>query len=514
MSPDSSSQQRLIRILFEHATEATVVVDDDGRLILANRAAREIRGVDVETLFRWAPDRPPELTSLRAQLRVGGRASCELDFTAPGSVPRRLSLEGRAHGPVYAITLRDVTEQARMKAELRHLRSLESMGFLAASLVHDFNNVLTAMVGSATLLANAAPEGRPAELAAEMVLAGERGKALVRRVLRVMRRVPETPERINATDALRELRTLLELVAGSTVNVRLELDPEAGDTRVDRAQFEHAMLNLVANARDAMPSGGDLTITTANVSIGPTEEGPGECMAGSSYVAITIRDTGVGMTEAVRERIFERFFTTKDASEAGAGLGLSSVHGFVTQSGGCITVRSRPGEGTTVLMYLPAIPAPASVALPPSAPAPTTGKETVVLIEQDDHVRFVVRAALGARGYFVVDAPTGDLALRQARLLAGPVDLVLADLSAPGMSGPDVAAALQHLGRAPRLLWMTGLTDGAIEAHGVRDQPLLRKAFTPAELARSVRAVLDGRSLGERDQEEEQEKEPRRASAR
>jgi signal transduction histidine kinase len=487
----SWDQQRLYRLLFENCADATVVVDDDGRLLMANRAARDLRFASVDQLFRWSPNRDPELTSFRAQLRVGSRASCELDVPA-GGVVHRLALEGRAYGPAYVIVLRDVTDRRREEREMQHLRRLESTSFLAASMVHDFANVMTAVVGSAGLLATSVTDERTARLRDEILAAGQRGAELVRRGLRMLRQKPMPPERTNPGTALADLRGLLELLVGSSIVLRLNLDAEAADVIVHRERLDQAVLNLAANARDAMPRGGELTITTSNVVL------PGGATAhdqapGGAYVAITVSDTGEGMTPEVRERIFERFFTTKeglDMGGGGTGLGLASVHAFVSQSQGCITVRSVPGGGTTVVLYLPRVEGGQVIPMPRSEPTPT-GQETVVVIEADDHVRFVVRSVLAELGYFVVDAPSGELAVRQTHLAARPVHLVLADVSTPGLSGREVVARLTDAGHNPRLLWMSGLTERALDEHGVREEPLLRKAFKPSELARWVRAALD-----------------------
>lgn len=494
-TPSSWSEPRLHKLLFEQSADATVVIDDDGRVLMANRASRELHGVDVDQLFRWAPRRDADLASFRAQLRVGGKASCELKVRVAGEV-RRLALEGRAHGPFYAVVLRDVTDARSQDEELRHLRKLEAMGLLTASLVHDFNNVLTTMVISAGLLSKGGEATMAAELSREILGAGERASSLVRRVLRVLRREPARPDRVSLATVVREMEELLRLVAGPSTDMTLELDPETGDVVVDREQLDHVLINLVANAREAMPRGGKLVLSTANVRPS-TDAAPGEAVeagAGGDYVALTLTDTGGGMTPEVRERIFERFFTTKDAS-GGLGLGLATAHRFVTESGGCITVRSTPGAGTSVMVYFPRATSRAKVIELPrtDSPAPT-GKETVLVIESDDHVRFVVRAALMDRGYRVIDAPTGEAALRMVRHAEKSVQLVLADLGSPGIDGRNVTMRLREEGHAPALLWMTGMTDGGIAEHGATEEPMLRKAFTPNELARRVREALDAAS--------------------
>jgi PAS domain S-box-containing protein len=493
--PSSWDTQRLYRLVFEQASEATVVVDDDGRVLLSNRAARELAVVNVEQLFRWSPSRDPELTSFRAQLRVGSRAKCELEVRPAKGPARRLELDGRAHGPAYAIVIRDVTDRVRSERELQHLRRLESTSFLAASIVHDFANVMTAVMGSAGLLASAPESERTARLTQEILAAGQRGSELVRRGLRLLRHKPTPPERLNPSTAVADLRGLLELLVGASVTVKTNLDPGVSDVVVDRERLEQALLNLAANARDAMPRGGELTIATSDVTPSDRDATAATADAGGDYVAITVTDTGEGMTPEVRERVFERFFTTKsdgdDGGAIGTGIGLATVHAFVSESDGCITVRSAPGSGTTVVMYLPRV-----IPLARPEPPPPRGQETIVVIEGDDHVRFVVRSVLSELGYFVVDAPSGELALRQVGLAARPVHLVLADVASPGLTGREVASRLARDGHKPALLWMSGLTERSLAEHGVGEEPLLRKAFRPSDLARGVRAALDGSRAG------------------
>lgn len=482
-------EARLYRLIFEHTTDATAVVDDDGRVLLMNRAARTMPGVNVEQLFRWTADRDHALVSFRAQLRVGGRASGELCVKGDEG-PRWLALEGRAQGPVYVVTVRDVTARREQDAELRHLRRLEALGYLTAGVVHDFNNVLTAVVCSASVLARALPADDPASaLARNVVTASERGAGLVRRLLRGLRREPAKPERVNLSTAVAESKSLIDLVVGRSVDVQVDLSPSLDDVSVDREQLDQVLLNLAANARDAMPRGGVLRIATANVS--GAEAGEGGCKPDGAYVALVVTDSGRGMSREERERVFERFFTTKDAGE-GTGLGLATAHRFVKASSGCIAVRSAPGQGTSVVVYLPRLE-PMGRVIPlvqPAAEAPG-GRETILVIEPDDNVRFVIRAALSERGYRVLDAPTGELALRQAGLAELEIDLVLADLGCPGLRGDAVARTLRAAGHPARLLYASGMTDRELAELDLGDVDVLRKAFTPAQLARRVRAVLE-----------------------
>ena len=471
--PSSSwSEPRLHRLIYEHSSDPIVVIDDDGRLLSANRAARELPGVDIERLFLWTPHRDADLASLRAQLRVGGRGVAELRLPDGEGGGRVLALEGRAHGPSYVIVLRDITERRRLEEELRHLRQLEDVGHLAASVVHDFNNVLTAIVcATSVLVGDVAGQERPSALARDIRGAAERAAGLIRQVLSLVRRQPAAPARLSLSDVVEETRPLMELVLGAGVELTVQLDPRLGDTLVEREQLDHVLLNLAANARDAMPHGGKVTVSTANVPFGD--------------------DSGEGMPPEVRDHVFERFYTTKPAGK-GAGLGLATAYRFVKRSGGCIAVRSALGQGTTITMYLPRLASlPETLVVPRLEGDVPSGTETLLVIDSDDPVRGAVRAVLRELGYNVLDAATGDLALSQAETADCPVALVLADLRAPGMRGPEVVARLGASGPSPKLLWMSGDTDRAIAEHGLADEPLLRKAFSPSQLARRVRDVLD-----------------------
>ncbi len=491
--PSSSwSEARLHRLIYEQSSDPTVVIDDDGRLLSANRAARELPGVDVESLFLWTPHRDAELASLRAQLRVGSRGVAELRLPGTEGGGRILALEGRAHGPSYVIVLRDITERRRLEEELRHLRQLEDVGHLAASVVHDFNNVLTAIVCATSILAgDVVGQERPQALARDIRSAAERAAGLIRQVLSLLRRQPTRPTRLNLSDVVEETRPLMELVLGPGVDLSVELDPQLGDAMVERDQLDHVLLNLAANARDAMPRGGKVTISTANVPMGDDGATAAHCTGAVSYVSLTVTDSGEGMPPEVREHVFERFYTTKPAG-MGAGLGLATAYRFVKRSGGCIALRSAPGQGTTITVYLPRVPSPAqSLVSPREDREPPGGTETLLVIDDDDPVRGAICAVLGELGYDVHDASTGDAALEKATTARAPIALVLADLRAPGIPVVEVISRLQASGQSPQLLWMSGDTDRAIAEHGLKDEPLLRKAFSPLQLARRVRDLLD-----------------------
>jgi signal transduction histidine kinase len=329
------------RAVFEAAPEALAIISHDGRLLKANRAARELE-VGLDSL---------------PQTWHGARASTEVRMVDRRGITRVLEVEQRPLDAGRLIALRDVTEQRGLEEALSHYRRVESLGYLTATVVHDFNNLLMPIVCTSELLVDELDRGsRARSMAAEIRMAAERATALVRELMRLARRQPSTPQRVNVNEAINDLRALMARGLPENTELSLVLDGARLDVVVDRERLESALLNLVANARDAMPQGGQISISTASLALGDDPAAPLEGTMATSYVSIAVTDSGEGMPLAVRERLFERFFTTKGA-QRGTGLGLPSVHGFVAQSGGCISVRSGVGEGTTVILYLPRAPA-------------------------------------------------------------------------------------------------------------------------------------------------------------
>ncbi len=289
----------------------------------------------------------------------------------------------------------------------------------------------------------------------------------------------------------RRARAILGRLIGEDVRLHLTLAPDTPCVRADRGQVEQALMNLAVNARDAMPSGGTLTFATAAVTIDKAEAALRPGLKAGKYARLTVSDTGSGMTPEVLARLFEPFFTTKERGK-GTGLGLATTYGIVKQSEGHISVESEPGRGSTFEILLPAVDAAPDEAEPPAA-APRPGGETILLVEDEPSVRRLTRMALESRGYNVLDAASGEAALELSREHGGPVDLLLTDVVMPGMNGRVLAARLVALRPGTRVLYMSGYTDDAIAGHGVLDPgtEFLQKPFTPADVARKVRAVLD-----------------------
>jgi CheY-like chemotaxis protein len=378
---------------------------------------------------------------------------------------------------------RDATE------EVRQLRRLADLGYLTASVVHDFNNLLTAILCSIELLErDVADRQSPSELARDIRDAAERATGLTRRVLAFLRKEPARPARLDLSASVADLRSLLEMILGRRLRLVLELDRTLGEVFVDREQLDHVLINLVVNARDAMTGDGEVTISTRSVSA-PEGSDPTAAPA-PSYVALSVTDTGEGMPPEVRERAFERFFTTKGGK--GTGLGLASAHRFAKQHGGCMSLHSAPGRGTTVVVFLPRAEPLTSSPPGPHDDAGARGSEMVAVIEPDDSVRSALRAILCEAGYSVIDAPSAELALLHSQHEARRVALVLADATSPGLSARAVVERLREAGHPARLLWMSGDAECQLAGRAGSEPPLLRKAFAPSELRRRVREVIDG----------------------
>jgi len=486
MRQDASwPEQRLYRLIFESAPDPTVVVDDDGRALLMNRAARELPGIDLGRLLAWSPARDPELTSFRARLRVGGRAQGEVAVVDDRGRERRLWLAGRAYGPHYVVVVRDVTEQRHDEAEVQQLRRREAVGLLAASIVHDLNNALTAIACTSVLLPRAPEAARASELSHDLARAVQHAAELTRRVHALLRRAPSPPQRVDVPGAVQELRPLLEGIAGSAVAVHLDVDEGAGDVVVERERLDHALLQLAADARDRMPRGGRLTVVVRRVTFGEPREGVVDCAPGA-YVSIGVTDTGVEIGPAARERLFE---TRRDEASR-----LAGVRAFIADTGGCFTLGSAPEQGTSVVLYLPLAATRANAGSP--AESPTRGdSEAVLIVERDDILRRAMRAALLDGGYRVIDAPTAETAARQAEQCPWPVALMIEEAALQGSSARALAERVRGHGHTPKLLLTAGPEEIACAASREPAAPVLRKVFSPADLLHAVRRALEGAGL-------------------
>jgi signal transduction histidine kinase/CheY-like chemotaxis protein len=376
--------------------------------------------------------------------------------------------------------------------QLRQSQKLEAVGTLAGGIAHDFNNLLSVIMGYTQLSLDELPADHPVRADLEDIArASERAHGLVRQLLAFSRKQVLQPHLLDLNEVMRGLGSLMKPLIGEDIEVRMKLAPQVSRIMADRGQIEQVMVNLVVNARDAMPTGGVITIETSDVNLAdPVRE---DMLPGGPAVMVAVSDSGRGMDAAVRERIFEPFFTTKEAGK-GTGLGLSTVYGIIKQSGGNITVYSEPGEGTTFRMYFPVAANADAVADAETDSADTSkGHETVLLAEDDAQLRALVRRCLVSRGYIVLEAKHGEEALEIAQNHAGPIHLLLTDVVMPNTSGRALAERLMVDRPDMRVLFMSGHSDEAVARHGVltSTSAFLQKPVLPDALGRIVREVLD-----------------------
>ena len=380
--------------------------------------------------------------------------------------------------------------------QLRQAQKMEAIGRLAGGVAHDFNNLLTAIIGYTDLIHERLdPAEQTARDISEIRKAADRAAALTRQLLSFSRKQLVNPSTISLNDTVSGLLQMLPRVIGDHIRTTANLSDDLAWIRADASQMEQVFINLVLNARDAMPMGGHLTIETANVEI-EQERLAAESLGlpPGPYAMLSISDTGTGMDASTREHAFEPFFTTKPKGK-GTGLGLATVYGIVDQSGGGVYLDSAPGRGTAVRLYLPATQAAKEAHAPEPLPAATDqGTETLLLVEDNEAIRSLAAKALQRRGYKVYEARSGEEALALAEASEQKPHLLITDVTMPGLSGPNLAARLRQGNSRLRVLYLSGYPDEVNATHGaIVGQALLRKPFTPGHLAERIRAILDNR---------------------
>jgi NO-binding membrane sensor protein with MHYT domain/nitrogen-specific signal transduction histidine kinase len=379
---------------------------------------------------------------------------------------------------------------------------LEAIGQLAGGIAHDFNNLLTAILGNAAfILASTPPEDPRYADAREIDRAATRAAELTRQLLAFGRKQVLRLTTLDLNAEIAQIMRMLVRLVGEHIEVTVRAAPGLWPVRSDPAQLEQVIVNLVVNARDAMPEGGKLTIETQNVILERDLGSQHIGVAPGAYVLVAITDSGIGMDHATQSRIFEPFFTTKPRGQ-GTGLGLATVYGIVKQSGGSVSVYSEPNRGSTFKVYLPRVAEDAAPKeVPAGPPERTTGTETVLLVEDEAAVRQLAGRTLAERGYRLLVAANAGQAMAASEQHAGPIHLLLTDVILPGTNGPKLAAALAERRPDLRILYMSGFTENAIVHHGVldADTDFIQKPFTPTGLALKVREVLTRTPAGPQD---------------
>jgi two-component system cell cycle sensor histidine kinase/response regulator CckA len=389
---------------------------------------------------------------------------------------------------------RQRVERGQLETQYRQAQKMEAVGRLASGVAHDFNNLLTVISGYSQLILSTLPEGQPVRQDVEQIQAAAmRAQTLTRQLLAFSRRQILEVEVVDVNALIVGLEKLLGRLIPANIRLRVQATPDIGQIKTDRGQIEQVLMNLVINAGDAMPEGGDLTIGTTAIHLERGLPLRTATMPAGEYVGITIQDTGTGITPEVQAHLFEPFFTTKGPGK-GTGLGLSTVYGIVKQSGGYIDVSSELKRGTIFSIYLPRTtesPAPAVRAEPVTRVL--QGTETILMVEDSDLVRSLARRILTSQGYTVIEAATGEEAIELARTSKQPIHLFLINVVLPGISGAALGAELTRLHPESKVLYVSGYADETLVAHGIVEGrwQYLPKPYAPEVLARKVRDVID-----------------------
>jgi signal transduction histidine kinase/CheY-like chemotaxis protein len=387
----------------------------------------------------------------------------------------------------------DISDRQRVQAQLRQAQKMEAVGRLAGGIAHDFNNVLTAMMGYCDLMLGrvAHDEDLSADLL-EIRKAGERAGRLTRQLLAFSRRQMLVPEILDLNSVVMDLQTMLTRLVGDDIRLVVDTFRPLHHVKADPGQIEQVLMNLVVNARDAMPHGGTVRIATANVTLDEAFARTHPGAATGDCVALSVEDTGHGMTPDVLAHVFEPFFTTKGPGK-GTGLGLPTVYGIVKQSGGYIAIDSAPDLGTTVTTYLPAVDEPLTEPAPKHQLRTVVGTETVLLVEDDRSARELMRKSLAPHGYTVLEAEDVWDALAQARSRRSGIDLLLTDIVMPDMNGPQLAQQILGMHPQIRVLYVSGFSQAAVLGAATlsRRVSFLPKPFVPSALLAGVREALD-----------------------
>ena len=446
--------------VFAHAEEHTRLIDEFGR-------TGRLDGIEV----KWKRKDSSVIT-----VRISGRAASSADEPAD----------------VLEAIAEDVTDRRVLEDQFRQAQKMEAVGRLAGGVAHDFNNLLMVISGYAeVMLAGLEAEHPLRSKALAIQQASERATTLTRQLLAFSRKQMLELKVVDVNSIVQDIERLLRPLIGENVMFTTSLAPDAAHTRADAGQLEQVLMNLVVNAKDAMPSGGKLTLQTQNIVVDENHRRGQTFIHPGAYVMLSVSDTGMGMDKETQSRIFEPFFTTKEKGK-GTGLGLSTVYGIVKQSGGYVMVQSEMGRGSTFHIYLPRVDGVAEKHAPPVAQTVLGGSETILLVEDEDSVRQLVRDTLAAKGYCVLEAENGEAGIAAATEHQGNIDLVITDVVMPGMGGRELVKQVVKLRPTMKVLYLSGYTEDSIISEGTIESgaAFLQKPFTLQNLSRKVREVL------------------------
>ncbi|MCB0176989.1 MAG: response regulator [Anaerolineae bacterium] len=499
-----NEERHRLSTALEQTAESIIITDAENMIVYVNPAFERVTGYSHSEVIGLSPDflcsKKHDIERYRAlQLaiaagrvwhgRLTGKKKDNSLYVFESTVTPVRDDDGIIVN--YVSVQRDVTREMALEEQYRQAQKMEAVGQLAAGIAHDFNNLLTVINGFAALLQTEIDEDHSAQESVDRILhAGRRAADLVSKLLAFSREQAIKPEVVDLNHIISDMTKVLHSMAGEQINLEINLAPNLWLTRTDLAQIEQVIINLVVNARDAMPDGGQLRLETHNVVLG--EDNNLDALPGK-YIELSVSDTGFGMCDEIKCHMFEPFFTTKEVGQ-GTGLGLAIVFGIVKQSDGHIHVSSELGRGTTFKIYLPWVSdACITTCYKEPTVAASCGFETILFVEDDKEMRALIRWVLQKYNYNLIEAANGEEALTIYNTYPDPIHLLLTDVVMPGMSGKALTEQLRTKRSELKVIYMSGYSNEAISHYGVSeiDFAFLRKPFSPVELANKIRCTLD-----------------------
>ena len=497
----ADDRDRQFQAVFADSTEALLTIDDNGVICDVNRAAGTLFGVDpeslrdrrFESLLAGGTD---QLQAALRELRALGEARREHRVTdgVGGTRLVECSFRARVNGDRHLVVARDVTDRRLLEERIMQSEKIESIGRLAGGIAHDFNNLLTAILGYTELLLGHKSDDDPDRTDLEEIQkAGTRAAALTQQLLAFSRKQVLLPKEVDLNQTVSNFKSMLTRLIREDIELTCVPASVPAVVKIDPTQIEQVILNLVLNARDALPGGGHIRVEAAVVPYSAVKLPADLAVVPAEYVRLTVTDDGVGIPLEAVPHLFEPFFTTKDLGK-GTGLGLASVHGIVHQSNGFITVESAPGSGSTFTMHFPAVSsAPDDSAVTVSSSTPVMGHETVLLVEDEQAVRAIIATVLRRQGYQVLEAATARAAMELVERHQGGIDLLVTDVVMPEINGPALAQRLVAARPTLRILFISGYADRMLPLDSSNPNVgFLGKPFQASALAAKVREVLRG----------------------
>jgi PAS domain S-box-containing protein len=500
--------------LIESLPMGLIIADEEGKITDLNESSLRMFGYRREELLGQSIE-----TLLPERLRSSHQGHRARYMQNPHARPMGLGMElfarrkdgtefpvevslgplATKNGTLISGTIVDITERKKIEQQLRLAQRMEAIGQLAGGIAHDFNNLLAVIMGSADIIFDHLPPGDTLARKVELIKnAGSSAADLVRQLLAFSRQQMVQPVVLDVRKIIERTKSMLQRIIGEDIEFKVFVENSVGSVKADPGQIEQVLLNLAANARDAMPRGGRLTIRASNVELDESDKKKHDPVVPGRYVMLAIEDNGCGMDLQTQARIFDPFFTTKELGK-GTGLGLATVYGIVKQTGGYIWVYSEIGQGTVFRVYLPRTDKAAQPAEREQTELQELqGSETILVAEDSESLREMAQEYLESMGYNVIAAASGEKALQWAKEFDGPIHLLLTDVVMPEMSGPELANQLASLRPGMKIIFTSGYTDDAIARQGILDPEVafIQKPYRPRALAKKIRQVLNG-SAGE-----------------